>query len=281
MNTGSALIIGKVMHQRMRPVLHRFIYPVFFIRINLSAPEKLNSAVFGINRWRPLSLYFKDYGPRDGSDLYSWVRQLLEMHEINSGGTIFLQTFPRLFGYAFNPVSLWYCHNTQGQLNAILAEVNNTFGERHLYLLHAEGGATITNQTELISQKMMHVSPFCEVKGQYHFRFQEHDHSCKVKIDYADADEILIHTAISGQKQAFSTANLLKALLRQPLLTFGVMFRIHWQAFLLWRKHVPFFTAPAPPASSISPEPTSMTATLQSADKAIKNTRTSGNREEH
>ena len=100
-------------------------------------------------------------------------------------------------------------------------------------------------------------------------------------IDYADPDEILIHTAISGQKQVFNTANLLKALLKQPLLTFGVMFRIHWQAFLLWRKHVPFFTAPPRSASIISSEPTTMTATIKSADNTIKNTRKSGNREEY
>lgn len=232
------------MHQRLRPVLHRFIYPIFFIRLNLAETEHVSGPIFGINRLRFMSVYFKDYGPRDGSDLLTWMRRLLTSNCIQADGDIFLQTMPRICGYAFNPISLWYCHDKQGKLVAVLAEVNNTFGEHHLYLLQAQDGLAIHKNTSLRSEKMMHVSPFCEVKGSYHFRFDERTNSCLVKIDYKDTEASLINTAVSGKKIAFNNANLIKVLLRQPLLTIGVMWRIHWQALLLWRKKVPFFRQP-------------------------------------
>lgn len=240
------------MHQRMRPVLHRFNYPIFFVRINLANTERLHGGVFGVNRFRPMSIYFKDYGPRDGSDLLVWIRQLLMANSIRADGDIFLQTMPRICGYAFNPISIWYCHDTQGELVAVLTEVNNTFGEHHLYLLQAEKGQSIQKNSELVSQKMMHVSPFCEVKGNYHFRFDERVNSCLVKIDYIDAEGALINTAIRGKKISFNNINLIKVLLRQPFLTLGVMWRIHWQALLLWRKRVPFFRQPPSAISTIT-----------------------------
>lgn len=240
----SNIVVGKVMHQRLRPVLHRFVYPIFFIRVNLAETDQLSSGIFGINRLRLMSLYFKDFGPRDGSDLLTWIRNLLISNSVLADGNIFLQTMPRICGYAFNPISIWYCHDSQGKLVAILTEVNNTFGEHHLYLLQAQDRQEINKNTPLTSQKMMHVSPFCEVKGSYHFRFDERANSCLVKIDYKDDEASLINTAVNGKKIAFSNANLMKVLLRQPLLTFGVMWRIHWQAFLLWRKKVPFFRQP-------------------------------------
>ena len=240
------------MHQRLRPVQHRFNYPIFFVRINLANTERLHGGVFGVNRFRLMSIYFKDYGPRDGSDLLVWIRQLLIANSILADGDIFLQTMPRICGYAFNPISIWYCHDTQGELVAVLTEVNNTFGEHHLYLLQAEKGQSIQKNSELVSKKMMHVSPFCEVKGNYHFRFDERVHSCQVKIDYKDEQGTLINTAIRGKKISFNNINLIKVLLRQPFLTLGVMWRIHWQALLLWRKHVPFFRQPPSAISTIT-----------------------------
>lgn len=252
MHAASSLLVGKIMHQRLRPALHRFIYPIFFVRINLADTNQLNNAVFGINRWRPMSLYFKDYGARDGSDLLSWIRQLLAAHGMVADGDIFLQTMPRIFGYAFNPISIWYCHDTQGQLRAVLSEVNNTFGEHHLYLLATEDGTPIQKNSVLTSKKMMHVSPFCEVKGNYHFRFAERPDSCLVKIDYLDGEAILINTAINAKKLPFSKTNLLKVLLGQPLLTIGVMWRIHWHALLLWLKRVPFFRQPSAAVATLT-----------------------------
>ena len=244
----STLITGVVMHQRTRPILHRFIYPVFMVRINLDQlckdATQLNSYIFGINTWRPLSLYFKDYGPRNGSDLRTWINGVLQHNDIEVDGEIHLQTFPRVFGYAFNPINLWYCHNKKDELIAVLAEVNNTFGEQHLYLLRNSNQKTITSNSILSSKKSMHVSPFCEVKGHYEFQFFESTKNTRVKINYYDEIEVLIYTAIIGKKHTFNTSALSLALLKQPFLTLGVIFRIHWQALRLLIKRVPFRRQP-------------------------------------
>ena len=254
MTIPSSILVGKVMHQRLRPVLHRFIYPIFFVKINLAEMASLNSWAFGVNRWRPLSLYFKDYGSRDGGDLLAWIRQLLASQGLSVDGDILLLTMPRLFGYAFNPISIWYCHNQQGELMAVLAEVNNTFGEHYLYLLREESGEPIQKHSVMTAKKMMHVSPFCEVKGSYAFVFTERAQHSLLKIDYRDdeAGDVLINTAIDGKKIAFSDANLIKVLLRQPWMTVGVVWRIHWHALLLWLKRVPFFRQPAAAKSTIT-----------------------------
>ncbi|MDF0606025.1 DUF1365 domain-containing protein [Neisseriaceae bacterium TC5R-5] len=240
------------MHRRLRPALHRFVYPVFCIRVRLAALAQLNSRWFGVDRWRPLSLRSRDYGPRDGSPLLPWIRRQLAAAGLPCDGEVWLQTFPRLFGYAFNPVSFWYCHNAAGQLCAVLAEVNNTFGEHHSYLLSAADGQHINASTLLHCNKQLHVSPFCPVNGHYRFRFVEKAQHALVRIDYHDAAGALLHTAISGQLSPFTPSNLRRALFRQPLLMLGVISKIHWQAWKLWRKKVPFFGKPQAPQLPIS-----------------------------
>lgn len=141
----------------------------------------------------------------------------------------------------FNPVSFWYCHDAAGTLRAVLAEVNNTFGQHHQYLLCAQGGGAIDAHTVLTCRKQLHVSPFCRVEGGYRFRFAEGAATALVRIDYHDRDGALLHTAIGGRLQPFDAAHLRRALLRQPLLALQVIGRIHWQALRLWFKGVPFF----------------------------------------
>lgn len=233
------LVHARVMHARLRPVLHRFIYPVFYVRVNLARLDACQSSWFGIDRRRPLSLRTRDYGPRDGSSLEQWMRALLATHGIQADGELWLQTFPRVFGYVFNPVSFWHCHDRDGRLRAVLAEVNNTFGETHRYLLQlsADGhGASL---------KQMHVSPFCAQNGSYRFSFRLHGARQHTAIDYHDEHGPLIRTALSGQAQPLSNAAAAAALLRYPLLGLGIVFRIHGQALRLWLKGVPFFRKPS------------------------------------
>ncbi|MEM5454033.1 DUF1365 domain-containing protein [Paraburkholderia phytofirmans] len=235
------LLTGKVMHERLRPKHHRFTYPVFYVRCDLDRLASLDSGWFGIDRWRPLSLYRRDHGPRDGSDLATWMREQLSAAGVEeANGRIWLQAFPRVFGYAFNPVSFWFCHDRDGQLRALLAEVRNTFGERHSYLLSAKSAAPIAANTRLMCRKVLHVSPFCRVEGGYTFRVREASNSASVSIDYHDADGLLIRTALGGRLTPLTRASALAALLRQPLLTVGVIARIHWQALRLALKKVPF-----------------------------------------
>jgi DUF1365 family protein len=232
------LVHARVMHARLRPVFHRFVYPVFYVRVNLARLEECQSAWFGVNRRRPLSIRTRDYGPRDGSDLQQWMRTLLDTHGIKADGEIWLQTFPRVFGCVFNPVSFWHCHDASGRLCAVLAEVNNTFGETHRYLLQLDGNA------HGACQKQMHVSPFCETRGSYRFRFRLNAERAHTAIDYHDEQGLLIRTTLSGQAQSMVGVAAAAALLRYPLLGLGIVFRIHWQALRLWLKGVPFFGKP-------------------------------------
>jgi DUF1365 family protein len=205
-----------------------------------------------------LSLHLRDHGPRDGSDLAAWMRTQLSAAGIaQADGKIWLQAFPRVFGYAFNPVSFWFCHDRDGRLRALLAEVRNTFGDRHSYLLSAPGNQPIIRDTPLTCRKVLHVSPFCRVEGDYAFGVAEAPGSTTVSIDYHDANGLLIRTALGGRLAPLTRTTALAALMRQPLLTVGVVARIHWQALRLAFKKTPFYGKhPAPdPGADTSPEP--------------------------
>ncbi|MCP1576321.1 DUF1365 family protein [Herbaspirillum rubrisubalbicans] len=266
------LLSGQVMHQRLRPVVHKFVYPVFCVRLDLARLAEANNAWFGVDRRRLMCVRTRDYGPRDGSDLARWVRTQLQQAGLPQDGAIWLQTFPRLFGFVFNPVSFFLCHDREGALRAVLAEVNNTFGQTQHYLLCAPDQGAIGEHTRLVCNKLMHVSPFCEVRGFYRFRFRDQVRcdamradTAFVGIDYYDhgqpaeatqpqqpqqPQQPLIRTAIGGHLHPLTAASAFAALCAQPLLTLGVVARIHWQALLLWRKRVPWFSKPVRAAAA-------------------------------
>lgn len=250
------LCVGDVVHHRLRPTVHHFSYKVFFLRIPLSRLEALPNRCLSRERFNLLSFHAQDYGPRDGSDLLVWARaQLAQAGLAAIDGEVVLQTFPRLLGYVFNPISIWYCHDRAGALRAAICEVSNTFGERHNYVLSVDGGAVISPATWLCASKQLHVSPFCEVRGHYRFRFEQDGARSHATIDYYDGpreQDRLILTTLSGQAQPLNAHTSLRAFSRYPLFTIGVMARIHWQAFALWRKRVPWFRKPAPPALDAS-----------------------------
>jgi len=252
MKPAPALLVGQVMHRRLRPVRHDFVYPVFFVRLPLRRLAAAECPLFTVDRGFLLAFHQADHGPRDGSPLLPWIEARLCAAGLPCDGEIVLQTFPRVFGFVFNPVSFWYCHDRDGALIAVLAEVNNTFGEHHEYLLH-DAGRPLPSGVEFSAVKQLHVSPFNRVNGGYRFRFREHGQdgraAAMVRLDYDDADGALLQTSISGRVQPWSSASLLRALLRMPFLTFGIVLRIHWQALRLWLKGVPFLGA-RPPAPS-------------------------------
>ena len=234
------LLLGQVMHRRLRPAVNAFDYPVFYLQLPLSDLNAARCPAFGVNRRHVLSFHSKDHGPRDGSPLLPWIQALLRERGLRADGEIVLQCFPRVFGYVFNPVSFWFCRNRSGALIAVLAEVNNTFGGHHSYLLHNPGGAPLRDGQVLEASKAFHVSPFCEVEGGYRFRFHLQRSFQIARIDYDDGEGELLRTSISGRPQVWSSRALLAALLRMPFLTLGVMAHIHWQALKLWLKGVPF-----------------------------------------
>jgi DUF1365 family protein len=235
------LLIGHVMHRRLRPVVNAFTYPVFYIQLPVADLAAAKCAIFSVDRSNILSFQQKDHGPRDGSPLLPWIQSLLREHGLPADGEITLQCFPRVFGYVFNPVSFWLCRNRMSELIAILAEVRNTFGGHHSYLLHNPDGAPLRDGQVLHANKAFHVSPFCEIEGGYRFRFHLQGNYQIARIDYDDAEGELLRTSILGKPLAWSTRALLGAFLRMPLLTAGVMARIHWQALKLWLKGVRFY----------------------------------------
>lgn len=247
------LFCGRVMHCRVRPTRHRFSYRVFFIRFCLDRMDSLRVPLFSLDGRNLFSLRVADYGPRDGSDLRPWIRALLTREGLPfADGEIWLQTFPRVLGYVFNPVSFWLCHDRAGALRAVLAEVNNTFGEHHHYLLSHRDGRAITAGDELTARKVFHVSPFFDVQGTYRFRFRVDPTDSLFRIDYEDLRGKLLYTTISGRAEPLSSRSLSKAFARLPLMTVGVIARIHYQALWLWLKRVQFFRKPQPPAQELT-----------------------------
>lgn len=247
------IFFGQVAHARLRPTRHAFAYRVFFLRLPLSCLDRVGGTLFSVNRWNLFSLRFADYGARDGSPPEPWIRALLAREGLTvADGEIVLQTFPRTLGYVFNPVSFWLCHDRAGGLRAILCEVSNTFGEHHSYLLAHDDTRPIQPGERLKARKVFHVSPFCEVKGEYEFEFSNDSDTCRVAIDYLDADGKLLLTSIAGKSARFSVPNLARAFLFYPWMTFGVIARIHWQALKLWFKGVRYIAKPAPPQHEVS-----------------------------
>jgi DUF1365 family protein len=257
---GPRLCFGQVRHTRLRPARNAFAYRVYFVRLPLRAIARTSFGtwLFSHNRFNLLSFRDSDHG--DGRQpLVDWIDGLLKTEGVDDAdGEIWLQTFPRVFGYVFNPVSFWFCHRSDGALRAIVCEVRNTFGERHYYLL--DTGAAMQYGIAMNAKKVFHVSPFCPVEGHYRFRFMQTgldvgDASLErsmARIDYEDASGPLLLTSISGISYPLSDLVAAKAFFGYPLMTFGVIAKIHWQALRLWLKRVPLFTKPAPPSSELS-----------------------------
>ena len=248
--------IGHVRHHRLRPVDHRFAYPSYFLLLPLRSLARAPSAALRRNRFGLVSFHDADHGD-GGPDCLAWLDGLLRAEGVaDAAGEVWLQCFPRVLGHAFKPVSFWYCHRLDGSLAAIVAEVNNTFGERHCYLL---AGPRLAWGAELQAEKVFHVSPFCRVEGSYRFRFLRTDlagHSAPprsvARVDYHDAQGPLLRTSISGTLQPLTARSLRAAFWRMPLMTLGVVVRIHWQALHLWRRRLPWTSKPEPPGTRVS-----------------------------
>ncbi|MBN3726072.1 DUF1365 domain-containing protein [Burkholderia sp. Ac-20379] len=239
-------LTGRVMHERLRPARHRFDYPVLYLGCDVARLADIGRRWFGVDRRAPLAIATRDFGPRDGQPLAPWMRARLDEAGIPADGEIRLVSMPRVFGRAFNPVGFWLCHDRSGALRALYADVRNTFGGHHGYLLSAPGHAPIEAATELVCRKAFHVSPFCEVTGRYVFRVREHGDRLAVAIDYHDDQGLLLRTALTLRAQPFTGQQAWRALARQPFDIVGVLFRIHWQALRLWLKRVPFHGAQPP-----------------------------------
>lgn len=250
MSNPHRLYFSRVMHRRLFPVQYRFEYPVFSLLLDLDALDRVPRPLrIGPKRgWWPGLVRFdpRDHGPRDGSPLRPWAEALLAAQGIDlAGGRIRLLAMPRVLGYGFNPLSLWYCEHRDGTLRAVIAEVSNTFGERHCYVL-AQGGAPIPWPLRASADKRFYVSPLMEVQGGYHFRLSEPDHHLAVLIrQFDDAGRLKLVATQTGPGEPLTGAALWRALRRTPLLTFKVMAAIHWQALKIWLAGAPYVPKPS------------------------------------
>jgi hypothetical protein len=257
MNAAAQPLIGtgQVRHTRLRPAHNGFAYPTYFLMLPMRRLRHEPCAALRRNRFGLISFADADHG--DGrADSLAWLDELLAREGVQGAtGEVWLHCYPRVLGYVFKPVSFWYCHRGDGSLAAIVVEVNNTFGERHCYLL---AGPQLAYGREMQASKVFHVSPFCHALGRYRFRFMRsapqggHEGRTIARIDHDDASGALLQTSVSGELQPLSAASARRAFFGMPLMTLVVIARIHWQALKLFAKRVPFVAKPAPPPTFIT-----------------------------
>ena len=246
-----------VMHRRRVAPLYCFVYRIFFLLLDIDRLDALAARLrwFGHNRFNLIAFHDADHGRGERGGLRRWAEGLLAARGVElAGGRIRLLTQPRMLGWVFNPVSFWYCEHADGRLRAVIAEVNNTFGERHSYVLTAaeagtgaSAGAALPYDCALDKDKCFHVSPLLDLEGRYHFRFAEPGDRLQVRLDETRRGAPLIDTAMAGERRAMTDRTLLVQLLRMPVQAFKVLAAIHWQALKIWLRGGRFHGKPPPP----------------------------------
>jgi uncharacterized protein len=248
----SALYVGTVMHRRLRPRRHRFRYRVFWLLLDLGELAALSSRLrfFSHNRPNLFSLHDADHGDGTTTSLRLQVeRQLAAVGVDIAGGTIKLLCMPRTFGYNFNPLSVYFCHDAMGTLAALIYQVHNTFGERHSYVLSVERNADAIYQH---CEKRLYVSPFLEMDLQYKFRVKPPVADVTIAIHAQDRAGVVFTGALAGSRQELSDWRLVRVLLRIPLVTIKVIAAIHWEALRLWLKGTPLVPRSESPARAMA-----------------------------
>ncbi|MGV8936593.1 MAG: DUF1365 domain-containing protein [Allorhizobium sp.] len=252
----SALYTGHVVHVRHRPRQHKLRYRVFSILLDLDEVDRLDAKLrlFAHNRFAIFSFRDEDHGNGSRGGLRAWVNTHLESAGIDSAGTsVRILCYPRIFGYVFNPLTVYFCHSADGRLEAILYEVGNTFGERHTYVMATSGKSGTVRQR---CAKELYVSPFVPMDCAYDFRIDPPGDAVLVNINETDAGGPLLFASFAGKRRPMSDRTLLAALFSYPLMTFKVTAGIHFEALRLWLKKVPVYrhsAAQMPIASTIIP----------------------------
>jgi uncharacterized protein len=259
MSLRSTLYVGSVMHRRLRPRRHRLRYRVFWMLLDLDEIDRLPRALrlFSRNRFNAVSFYDADHGDGSSTPLRAQIERHLAAAGIaRGGGAIRLLCMPRIFGYGFNPLSVYFCYERNGLLAAILYEVHNTFGERHSYLIptgrHVSAGNFADAVIDQKCPKVFYVSPFMDMAMTYQFRVTAPQERVSVAISTADADGVMLVAALSANRRALTDAALLHVLVTHPLLTLRVVGAIHWHALRLLLKGVRLRARPQPPAAPVT-----------------------------
>lgn len=245
-----SLHVGEVMHQRMKPFGHRFAYRVFTLLVDLTdlgAAARV-SPFFSVNRFNLLALRERDHGPRDGSPLADHVRRLLKEAGCDIGaGRILLLCYPRVFGFVFNPLAVYFCYDAQDRLAALVYEVRNTFGEMHSYVAPLREGEASVAGVRQERDKIFYVSPFLDMPMRYRFRILPPGERVLLRILEEDATGPILAATYSGERREASGFALLRHAFAVPFLTLKVVAAIHWEALKLWLKGARLHDRPAPP----------------------------------
>ncbi len=229
------------MHKRLVPRVNQFVYGQYYLCLALSKLASKSSPFFSLNHFNLFSFYEKDYGPCDGSNLFKWCQKTLKANNIKTDWLkeVHLITQPRLLGWVFNPVSFWLCEDKNQDIRVAVAEVHNTFGERHTYLVHQENLHPLSGNDEITGKKLLYVSPFFNVEGEYVFRIKKTSDSFGVWIDYYVDDEKKLITSLTGNlKKPLRSMTLLGVFFKIPLANLKTFLLIHYQAIKLWFKKI-------------------------------------------
>ncbi len=245
--SGSTLYLGSVMHQRHDAHAYRFVYRVFSLLVDVDELPALHCRLrfFSHNRFNLFSLHDRDHAGRDGLPLRAWAERELKARGVDlQGGRIRLLCFPRVLGYVFNPLSVWYCEHRDGSLRAVICEVRNTFGGMHHYVLTRGGGGPMDWRAEYRAGKVFHVSPFLSQDMEYRFRLLEPGARIGVYIDEFQRGVRMFKACISARCAPVTDARLFRTFCTVPLMPFKVMAAIHWQALKLWLRGARFHPMP-------------------------------------
>jgi DUF1365 family protein len=235
----ASLYVGEVMHARLKPMGHRFSYRVMSLLIDLDRLEAADrqSPLFGVNRAALYSFREADHGNRDGSPLRAYAQACAAERGIDlSGGRVLLLCYPRLLGYTFNPLSVYFCYRAGGELALIIYEVRNTFGEIHPYVLPVQPAEVSAAGVRQSQDKLFYVSPFIEMAMRYHFRVMQPREHVKLRILATDRSGPLLAATFNGCRRALNNVELLRAFFGLPLVTLKIVAAIHWEALRLWVK---------------------------------------------
>ncbi|MBO6519805.1 MAG: DUF1365 domain-containing protein [Rhodospirillales bacterium] len=236
-----AIYTGHVVHRRLRPKRHLLNYRVFSLLLDLDRLDEVEAtqSVLRINRWGVLSFHERDHGNGQGR-LRSWVdARLREAGYDPALLRVRVLAYPRILGYVFNPLTVYFCDDEDGATRIIMYQVNNTFGERHTYVVPAAPGPLPIRQS---CDKAMYVSPFTPMDCRYDFSVVPPSDGIAVSIHQSDSDGPLLNASFAGRRERLTSGRLCAAIVRHPLMTLKVIAGIHYEAFRLWRKGVPYFS---------------------------------------
>jgi DUF1365 family protein len=247
----SGLYTGLVSHARVKPRKHKLAYKIFMLLIDLDELPNLKLKTLGVGRFNLFGFDPKRFGDSSGRPLKAQIEATLAEAGIAHGGAVRMLAMPQILGRAFNPLTVYFCHEPNGALSAILYEVNNTFGERHSYLIPAPNAALIKQGCA----KEFYVSPFMDMDLSYAFRILRPEERVLVAVDTNDAEGLILSASFSGERRPLTDGALVKAWLTHPWMTIGTIAAIHYEALKIWLKGEKVRARPPLPGRAVTVSP--------------------------